>query len=65
MSLIKKNQTQREIEVLAQLEKQLERREKRQRVMRYIIGGLSFLAVASYIAGTYCGHNCAKHRYKK
>lgn len=61
MALIKSS-TQREIETLVQLEKQLERREKRERVCHFIIGGLAFLAMASYVAGHLVGGHRSRRR---
>lgn len=54
------NTTRQEIEVLERLEKQLERREKRQRIQRFIIGGLAFMVVASFVAGGCVGHRCSR-----
>lgn len=50
--------TSREIEVLERLEKQLKMREKRQRVQKFIIGGLAFLVAVSFVTGGYMGHKC-------
>lgn len=58
MPLISQSTVNREIEVLERLEKQLKMREKRQRVQKFIIGGLAFLVAVSFVAGGYVGHKC-------
>ena len=42
-----KNEEQREVEVLNKIEKRIERREKRERLYKIIIGGLAVVAAAS------------------
>ncbi|MCX4289328.1 MAG: hypothetical protein OSJ46_07465 [Duncaniella sp.] len=46
-----KNEDQREIEVLDRLEKQLVKREKRERLLHILVAGLSLFSVAAFIAG--------------
>ena len=61
MSLIHRNPTtSSEIEVLERLEQQLKMREKRQRVQKFIIGGLACLVALSYVAGHCVGNKTAK-----
>ncbi|MCM1337232.1 MAG: hypothetical protein NC187_08885 [Candidatus Amulumruptor caecigallinarius] len=61
MSLInRKPSTSSEIEVLERLEQQLKMREKRQRVQKFIIGGLACLVAISYVTGHCVGHKTAK-----
>ncbi len=50
---ILKNENQREIEVLDRLEKQLLKREKRERLLHILVAGLSLFSVAAFIAGHY------------
>lgn len=53
-----KNEEQREIEVLDRLEKQLVKREKRERILHFLVAGLSLFSVAAFIAG----HCYRKHK---
>lgn len=49
-----KNEEQKEIEVLDRLEKQLVKREKRERFLHYLVTGLSIFSVVAFIAGQCC-----------
>ncbi|MBO4995666.1 MAG: hypothetical protein J6C78_06830 [Muribaculaceae bacterium] len=54
MALIK-SENQREIDSLKKIEAHIERRERRERIYHVLIGGLGFLAVASYVTGHLIG----------
>lgn len=59
---ILKNEEQRELEMLGQLENRIERRERRERLHRILIAGLALLVVAAFIGGHAAGHRCNRYR---
>lgn len=50
-----KNEEQREVEVLNKIEKRIERREKRERLYKIIIGGMAVVAAAAFFIGGHTG----------
>ncbi|MDE5650035.1 MAG: hypothetical protein K2J65_05640 [Duncaniella sp.] len=52
MALLK-NEEARELQVLRELEKQLVRKEKRERIQHYLICALALFSVAAFFAGHY------------
>lgn len=59
MKLIKTPE-EREVDMLQRVEKEIERREKRERVLRFVIAGLGVLAVASFLTGHCTGRGCRR-----
>ena len=60
MALIK-SKNEREIELLEQLEQQIARRDKRQRIFRFVAGAVAILAVAAIATGHAVGYCQGKH----
>ncbi len=63
MALIK-TEEEREIASLQKIQKQIEKRERRERIHHLLIGGLSVLSVVAFMAGHCSGHRCAKAKAK-
>ncbi len=64
MALIK-TEEEREVATLQALQKQIEKRSRRERVHHLLIGGLSVLSAVAFFAGHSVGHHCAKSKTKK
>ena len=60
MALIK-TEEQREIDMLQNVEKNLERRERRERIHHLLIAGLGLLSLGAYFVGHATGH-CKRRR---
>lgn len=60
MALIK-TEEQREIDMLQNVEKHLERRERRERIHHLLIAGLGLLSLGAYFVGHATGH-CKRRR---
>ncbi|MCI5977819.1 MAG: hypothetical protein MRZ32_02635 [Bacteroidales bacterium] len=55
------NKEKQEVEVLQKVEDELRRHERRERIQRFVIGGLGVLAAAAFLAGKCCkGKGCRK-----
>ena len=55
------NKEKQEVEVLQKVEDELRRHERRERIQRFVIGGLGVLDVAAFLAGKCCkGKGCRK-----
>ena len=55
------NKEKQDVEVLQKVEDELRRHERRERIQRFVIGGLGVLAVAAFLAGKCCkGKGCRK-----
>lgn len=61
MALIKTRE-QREVEMLQKVERELERREKRERIHKLLIGGLALMTIGTFIGGMFSGRHCAHRR---
>lgn len=61
MALIK-TEEQREVEMLQNVEKHLEKRERRERIHHILIAGLSLLSLAAFAGGHLTGRACSKKR---
>lgn len=62
MALIK-TQEQREVEMLQKVEKELEHRERRERIHHMLIAGLGAMVLAAFVGGHVSGRHCARrHR---
>lgn len=49
-----KNATKEDIQVLQQLEKELKAKERREKIEKWVLGGMAFLTVCAYVAGRFC-----------
>ena len=55
------NKEKQEVEVLQKVEDELRRHERRERIQRFVIGGLGVIAAAAFFAGKCCkGKGCRK-----
>ena len=55
------NKEKQEVEVLQKVEDELRRHERRERIQRFVIGGLGVRAAAAVLAGKCCkGKGCRK-----
>lgn len=59
MALIK-NEEQREVATLQELEQRIEKRAHRERIHHLLICGLAILSVVAFISGHCCGKHCKK-----
>lgn len=59
---ILKTEEQKEVAMLQNIEKRLERRERRERIHHILIAGLGILSIAAFIAGHATAKVCKKRR---
>lgn len=61
MKLIKTRE-EREVDMLQRVEKEIERREKRERILRFVVAGLGVVAIAAFFTGHCTAAQCRRRK---